>query len=318
MESFTFWFCCLSFAFFTISAILIRIRVWLKYAGSFGGSLLRSAAFWGAFLFVAASVTFSAFGAGFGEGASSTLFGSGGPTAIFQTSYVVAGTGEASPSENTVLNTVFVSDSAIMGDSSPLIGIVPLGNGMMKYKVRRGDTLSSVAGQFRTTVAEIKLANQNTKNLTPGSWVVIPSVVASGTLSVATSSTNLPNLRGYFSLPAVGWNWGTLHPYNAVDIANQCGTPVSAAADGLVVSDPNLGDGSSGWNDGYGIFVLVEHPNGTKTRYAHLAKVLVKVGDVVTKGQEIGLMGNTGNTQGPTGCHLHFEVYGAKNPFAIN
>ncbi len=294
------------------------IRVWLKYAGSFGGSLLKSAAFWGAFLFVAASVTFSAFGAGFGEEAPSALLNSGGPTANPQASFVTAGTGEASPNEKAVLSTVFISDSAVMGDTSPLTGIVPLGNGMMKYKVKRGDTLSSVAGQFQTTVAEIKLANQSIKSLAPGSWVVIPSAVASDTLSVATGSLNLPNLKGYFGLPAVGWNWGTLHSYNAVDIANPCGTPVSAAADGLVVSDPNLGDGSSGWNDGYGIFVLLEHPNGTKTRYAHLAKALVKVGDVVVKGQEIGLMGNTGNAQGPTGCHLHFEVYGAKNPFAIN
>jgi murein DD-endopeptidase MepM/ murein hydrolase activator NlpD len=125
-------------------------------------------------------------------------------------------------------------------------------------------------------------------------------------------------MKSFFSLPVIGWNWGQLHNYNAVDIANQCGTPVQAAAEGLVVSDAELGSGSGGWNDGYGSFVLIEHPNGTKTRYAHLDKTLVKAGDYVARGEEIGMMGNTGSTHGPTGCHIHFEVYGAKNPFAVS
>ena len=90
-----------------------------------------------------------------------------------------------------------------------------------------------------------------------------------------------------------------------------------AAAEGIVVPDEKLGDGTEGWNDGYGIFVLLEHPNGTRTRYAHLGKVLVKAGEELRSGAIIGVMGNTGNTHGPTGCHLHFEVLGAKNPFAI-
>ena len=128
----------------------------------------------------------------------------------------------------------------------------------------------------------------------------------------------LPDLKDYFALPAIGWNWGQLHSVNAVDIANQCGTSVHAAAEGLVVSDSVLGSGASGWNNGYGIFVLLEHPNGVKTRYAHLDKVLVKIGQYVSRGEEVGVMGNTGNTHGPTGCHLHFEVLGAKNPFAVS
>ncbi len=137
-------------------------------------------------------------------------------------------------------------------------------------------------------------------------------------VQLPSAGANLPDLKNYFALPAIGWNWGELHNYNAVDIANQCGASVHAAAEGLVVADENFGDGSSGWNDGYGIFVLLEHPNGTKTRYAHLDKAIVRVGDYVNRGGEIGVMGSTGNTHGPTGCHLHFEVYGAKNPFAVS
>ena len=120
----------------------------------------------------------------------------------------------------------------------------------------------------------------------------------------------------YFIQPASGLNWGILHDHNAVDIANSCGTPVKAAASGLVINDPDLGPGTAGWNGGYGDFVLIQHLNGTKTRYAHLSKIEVAVGTHVSQGDEIGLIGNTGHVQGETGCHLHFEVIGAPNPFA--
>lgn len=120
----------------------------------------------------------------------------------------------------------------------------------------------------------------------------------------------------YFSPPVSGWNWGIIHENNAIDIANNCGTPVYAAAEGIIVPDQKLGDGSEGWNNGYGIFILIEHPNNTETRYAHLEKIISSIGHYVSKGELIGFMGNTGNTHGPTGCHLHFEVLGAENPLA--
>lgn len=121
----------------------------------------------------------------------------------------------------------------------------------------------------------------------------------------------------YFIQPTSGKNWGTLHAHNAIDIANSCGTPVLAAAAGTVVSDSRLGAGSSGWNGGFGRFILLKHSNGTKTRYAHLSKIKVAVGEKVEQGQEIGNIGNTGNVEGRTGCHLHFEVIGGANPFAF-
>ncbi|MGC9046603.1 MAG: M23 family metallopeptidase [Minisyncoccia bacterium] len=124
--------------------------------------------------------------------------------------------------------------------------------------------------------------------------------------------STLVDLKGYFIMPVQGYNWGILHSYNAVDIAAPCGRPVKASASGLILEL----SGDDSWNDGYGNYVFIGHLNGTKTRYAHLSKVLVKVGDYVSQGDVIGLVGNTGNTHGPTGCHVHFEVYGAKNPFA--
>jgi lysostaphin len=121
----------------------------------------------------------------------------------------------------------------------------------------------------------------------------------------------LPSLPGFFAIPTTGWNWGKLHNNNAIDIANACGTPIYAAAEGLVVEEF-----SNGWNDGYGKYIVIEHPNNTRTKYAHNQRNLVSVGDYVLKGDQIGVIGNTGLTHGPTGCHLHFEVKGARNPFS--
>jgi murein DD-endopeptidase MepM/ murein hydrolase activator NlpD len=69
---------------------------------------------------------------------------------------------------------------------------------------------------------------------------------------------------------------------------------------------------SSGWNGGYGQYVVIKHANGTQTLYAHLSSNAVGVGDVVAAGETIGALGNTGKSTGP---HLHFEVRGGRNPF---
>ncbi len=150
----------------------------------------------------------------------------------------------------------------------------------------------------------------------PGISIIVPPTAnANVSVNPGVQTSSLPNFNRNFILPAKGYNYGILHNYNAVDIANACGTPVVAAASGVVVPDPNISDVLGGWNGGYGNFVLVQHTFGNEvsTRYAHLAQVLVQVGDVVKQGQEIGLMGETGDA---TGCHVHFEVIGAKNPFA--
>jgi murein DD-endopeptidase MepM/ murein hydrolase activator NlpD len=68
----------------------------------------------------------------------------------------------------------------------------------------------------------------------------------------------------------------------------------------------------TGWNGGYGKYIVISHPNGTQTLYAHNLENYVSVGDAVVRGQIIGSVGSTGKSTGP---HLHFEVRGAKNPF---
>jgi len=69
---------------------------------------------------------------------------------------------------------------------------------------------------------------------------------------------------------------------------------------------------NGGWNGGYGNYIVITHPNGTQTLYAHNSENVVSVGEKVIKGQLIGFIGSTGKS---TGSHLHFEIRGAKNPF---
>lgn len=132
-----------------------------------------------------------------------------------------------------------------------------------------------------------------------------------------------PSLDGYFIFPTTGYNQGRIHPYNAVDISagNDClygNIPVFAAASGLItVADPT--QSTARWaNSGYGNNLTILHPNGVTTRYTHLKSILVAAGQYVNQGSIIAFMGGYPRQPGSgnsTGCHLHFEVRGAKNPF---
>jgi murein DD-endopeptidase MepM/ murein hydrolase activator NlpD len=85
--------------------------------------------------------------------------------------------------------------------------------------------------------------------------------------------------------------------HKGLDISGPIGTPVYAPANGTVTF--------SGTDGGYGICIVLNHGNGITTRYAHMHRTSVKVGQTVTRGELIGLMGNTGRSTGP---HLHYEV----------
>ncbi len=93
--------------------------------------------------------------------------------------------------------------------------------------------------------------------------------------------------------------------HGAVDYGVSVGTPVKAAADGVVMTTKNL-------SSSYGTYVVIQHANGLQTYYAHgkSGSILVEPGEIVKQGQQIMLSGNTGNSSGP---HLHFEV--RKSPY---
>lgn len=97
---------------------------------------------------------------------------------------------------------------------------------------------------------------------------------------------------------------GFPHFHTGIDLAVPLGTPVFAAADGVVVLARSMTD-ASGALVGYGNYVVLQHDAGLKTLYGHLLTIGVKEGDTVKRGQLIGLVGSTGNSTGP---HTHFEV----------
>jgi murein DD-endopeptidase MepM/ murein hydrolase activator NlpD len=92
-----------------------------------------------------------------------------------------------------------------------------------------------------------------------------------------------------------GKRWGRMH--EGIDIAAPIGTPIWAAAAGTVIH--------AGWLSGYGSLVVVDHGNGLATAYAHASAILVVLGQQVSQGETIALVGSTGHSTGP---HLHFEV----------
>ncbi len=99
---------------------------------------------------------------------------------------------------------------------------------------------------------------------------------------------------GYRGNP-FGGGGSEFHP--GQDIAAPPGTPVVAPADGTVTE--------AGWKNGYGQTVVIDHGNGLTTRYGHLSKLEVEVGQELRRGEELGLVGSTGRSTGP---HLHYEV----------
>ena len=130
---------------------------------------------------------------------------------------------------------------------------------------------------------------------------------------LASADHYLPTaFDGKYSWPAqgvltsgYGWRWGRMH--KGIDIAAPIGTPIVAAAEGVIIS--------AGWNSGgYGNLVKMKHPDGSISLYAHNNRILVRRGQKVKQGQQIAEMGTTGRSTGP---HLHFEIR-SNNNAAIN
>jgi len=183
----------------------------------------------------------------------------------------------------------------------------------VRHTVKSGDTLQSIAKKYKADLEDILSYNNLTAKakLAVGDTIIIPDgVVASAPASVSSGSK--PNqvsvVSGYYQRPINGGRKSQgIHGYNGVDIAAPVGTPIVASADGTVILAR-----TTGYNGGYGLYVVIRHSNGTQTLYAHMSRVAVIVGQRISQGDVIGAVGNTGRSTGP---HIHFEVRGARNPF---
>lgn len=211
-------------------------------------------------------------------------------------------------------------------DIQPGESLVILPVSGVEHQVVKGDTLQSLAKKYGVdaqSIAQYNGLNSGTA-LAVGSVVIIPGgvvhVVSSHRSSVrhstrATEKIYEPYLGGsgppqpgYYSSPIPGGIiTQSIHGWNAVDIGAPIGTPIHAAANGVV----KVARDNGGWNGGYGNYVVLSHPNGTQTLYAHMKRTAVHVGETVTQNEVIGFVGMTGYTTGP---HVHFEVRGAANP----
>ncbi|MEX0598640.1 MAG: peptidoglycan DD-metalloendopeptidase family protein [Candidatus Paceibacterota bacterium] len=196
----------------------------------------------------------------------------------------------------------------------------------IRTNITESQSLEQIANKYAVSEQNIRDYNNLQGDISNGISIIIPDAqvpneekpfpvepvakpkprVLPRKTNVARAS-NLPNNDGYFAFPTTGNNYGRIHSNNGVDISNSCGTPIYASADGVVTTSQN------GWNGGYGNYIKITHPNGVVTLYAHLSSRDLQTGANVTKGQYLGAMGTTGNS---TGCHLHFEVRGARNPLA--
>lgn len=190
----------------------------------------------------------------------------------------------------------------------------------IKRTIVKGDTLQSLAKKYGADANEIAQFNglDPALALAAGSTIIIPGGEVTATPAARPAGSagtpaprggNVPAQAGYYRNPVPGARITQgLHGHNGIDFGAPRGTPIYASADGTVIVARN-----AGWNGGYGNYVVITHANGTQTLYAHLVNAIVTPGQTVDAGQVIGYMGSTGKS---TGVHLHFEVRGARNPFA--
>ena len=171
-------------------------------------------------------------------------------------------------------------------------------------------TLQQPSSGHRKVVALVTYRNDNVAETdiikeSVGTQAV-PKIVEKGTKIPPTyiwpvSGGRISSGFGYRKKPNAK---GATAYHQGLDIAVPTGTAVMASCGGTVIK--------AGWNGGYGNLVCIRHPDGRETRYAHLSKILVSVGQSVSQGQKIALSGNTGASTGP---HLHFEIRIGGSPY---
>ena len=163
-------------------------------------------------------------------------------------------------------------------------------------------TLQEPSSGYHKAVEKVTYLNSKAVN----SEVVMEEIVAEAVPKIVEKGTKIPPtyikpISGGRLTSTFGGRSATIRGmttyHGAVDWATPIGTSVVASCGGRV--------SFAGWKASYGNCIFIEHPDGRQTRYAHLSKVLVSVGQNVAQGEKIALSGNTGVSTGP---HLHFEI----------
>ncbi|MBZ9753327.1 M23 family metallopeptidase [Deinococcus sp. HMF7604] len=183
-----------------------------------------------------------------------------------------------------------------------------------RYTVQRGENLTVIATRAGVTLGALLKANpqyQGGKAVLAGATLTIPSAASaarSGTVTVRPAATGGPRpwlwpVPGYQGVSS-GYGERDLHGdtemHYGIDISAPHGTRVLASRSGRVL------EARADFERGWGWTVVLEHPDGWITRYAHLSATLVRAGELVVQGQLVGRVGSTGRTTGP---HLHFGTY---------
>ncbi len=193
----------------------------------------------------------------------------------------------------------------------------------VKHIIKKGDNLDKIATKYEADVTDIMVFNDvsKTEGLKVGDILYVPNgIIKPAAIADKPSSKNLGSspsytpstvASGYYLRPVNGY---VTSPYGSrrrgfhygIDIGVSRGSTVLAAATGRVIETVGYCiEGRSSCGGRYGNYVMIQHLNGTITRYAHLSKVLVSVGDSVSQGEQIAKSGNTGRSTGP---HIHFQI----------
>ncbi|WDA59540.1 M23 family metallopeptidase [Deinococcus aquaticus] len=191
------------------------------------------------------------------------------------------------------------------------------------HTVKNGENLSVIAARYGLSLGALLNANpayRNGKAVWTGARLNIPArTSSSASAAAAPAARSTATVRTASSSGrSGGWLWpvsghhgvssgygprvlgGVREDHWGVDIVAPVGTPVRAARSGRVLESRPDFDRGWGWT------VVLEHPDGWITRYAHLSANLVQKGELVVRGQPVGRVGNTGRSTGP---HLHFGTY---------
>lgn len=211
----------------------------------------------------------------------------------------------------------------------------------VSYTVKKGDTIASIAKAHKADASDIAQYNDITdKNLMIGDKIIVPGGIVEKKVevvktispkitkdqTVVSPQTDVKNEKTQATAEQMsggngitgGYIWpfpkGTgrvsqkLHDDNAYDFAAPKGTPIYAVQDGKVL----IADGS-GYNGGYGLYVVIDFNDGGQAIFGHMSKVAAVAGEEVKQGDIIGYVGSTGRS---TGNHIHLGYHGGKpNPY---